>query len=312
MFLFLGPVLYAVDNNFPSMSPEKTGRFVGFAPNIGDVLTFRILTDDTKQLITRSVVRPHTTSSNPNRRLNPFGGEENQPVVKPVMTIVKPPADDVVPKDTLPPQGPLTPDELIGRSILLEEDADGQRLKAKIVRKIIAYDEDAQKEITKFLVEVPDGKMDQLRDYADLLEALDKQSETIGGTQYWNWINISGHQGPLDKKDKNWKGSKYNLLVNWETGESTFEPMTILEKDNAELVAQYGLDNGLLDLIGWKHLKRKAKNKKELERKVNQAKRDNTKGLHLCSSMVLRSQETQIMLLSLTKPMATRNGEMLM
>ena len=272
-FYFWEPVLYAVDNNFPSMSPEKTGRFVGFAPNIGDVLTFRILTDDTKQLITRSVVRPRTTSSNPNRRLDPFGGEENQPVAKPVMTIVKPPADDVVPKDTLPPQGPLTPDELIGRSILLEEDADGQRLKAKIVRKIIAYDEDAQKEITKFLVEVPDGKMDQLRDYADLLEALDKQSETIGGTQYWNWINISGHQGPLDKKDKNWKGSKYNLLVNWETGESTFEPMTILEKDNAELVAQYGLDNGLLDLIGWKHLKRKAKNKKVLERKVNQAKR---------------------------------------
>jgi len=270
-YSFWEPVLYAVDNHFPSQSPEKTGRFVGFAHNIGDILTFRILTDDTNQIITRSVVRPRMSSKNPNRRLDPFGGEENQPVSKPVMTMVKPQADE--PKDTLPPQGPLTPDELIGRSILLEEDPDGQRLKATIVRKIIDYDEATQKEIIKFLVEVPDGKMDQLRDYADLLEALDKQSETIGGTQFWNWINISGHQGPLEKKDKYWKGSKYNLLVNWETGESTFEPMTILEKDNADLVAQDGLEHGLLNEVGWKHLKRKAKNKKVLDQRVNQAKR---------------------------------------
>jgi uncharacterized membrane protein YgcG len=280
-FAFWEPVLYAEDNHFPSQSPEKTGRFVGFAPNIGDILTFRILTDDTNELITRSVVRPRTTSTDPNRRLDPFGGEENQPVVKTVRAITYRQndaddplsRDDVLPTDAPSPQGPLTPDELIGRSFLLEEDEDGQRLKAKIVKKIIAYDEEVQKEIIKFLVEVPDGKMDQLRDYADLLEALEQQSETVGGTQYWNWINISGHQGPLEKNDKNWKGSRFNLLVNWETGESTYEPMKILEEDNVDLVAQYGLEHDLLDQVGWKHLKRRAKNKKVLDRKVNQAKR---------------------------------------
>ena len=32
---------------FPSDSPEKSGRFVGFAENVGHNLTFAILTDDT-------------------------------------------------------------------------------------------------------------------------------------------------------------------------------------------------------------------------------------------------------------------------
>ena len=87
-YSFWEPVLYAVDNQFPSKSPGKTGRFVGFAHNIADVLTFKILTDDTKKIITRSVLRPRISSKNPNRKLDPFGGEDYQPMSKPVMTIV--------------------------------------------------------------------------------------------------------------------------------------------------------------------------------------------------------------------------------
>ena len=33
---------------------------------------------------------------------------------------------------------------------------------------------------------------------------------------------IIGHQGPLAATDLDWKGSKYNVQVEWETGEVTF------------------------------------------------------------------------------------------
>jgi len=52
-------VLYLHDNyQFPSGTCEGIGRFVGFANHVGDVLTYHILTDDTKQVIARSTVCP--------------------------------------------------------------------------------------------------------------------------------------------------------------------------------------------------------------------------------------------------------------
>ena len=55
------PVYYLDDNGeFPSESKEKLGRWCGVAENIGDTLTYWMLTDDTEQLIARSVIRPVT------------------------------------------------------------------------------------------------------------------------------------------------------------------------------------------------------------------------------------------------------------
>ena len=34
---------------------------------------------------------------------------------------------------------------------------------------------------------------------------------------------ITGHQGPLSPQDENYKGSIYNVMVEWETGEITEE-----------------------------------------------------------------------------------------
>ena len=72
-FSFYEPVLYHDEGaKFPD-SKEKPGRFVGFAPNVGDALTFKILTADTNMIIHRSVVRP-LDLNNPNyRSSNPFG-----------------------------------------------------------------------------------------------------------------------------------------------------------------------------------------------------------------------------------------------
>ena len=42
---------------------------------------------------------------------------------------------------------------------------------------------------------------------------------------------IIGHQGSLLGSGPDWKGSKYNVQVEWETGEITFEPLSIIAAD---------------------------------------------------------------------------------
>ena len=39
---------------------------------------------------------------------------------------------------------------------------------------------------------------------------------------------IIGHQGPLLASDPDWKGTKYNVQVEWETREITFEHLSII------------------------------------------------------------------------------------
>ena len=77
---FCEPVYYKVDENepdhrFPSQSNQKQGHWVGFADNKGDHLTWKILTDETNQIITRSAVRSATKTSS-NLRLDPPQGED--------------------------------------------------------------------------------------------------------------------------------------------------------------------------------------------------------------------------------------------
>ena len=59
-FHFWEPVYFYLDEDeelqFPSKSPKKLGRFVGFAENIGNVMCCKILTEDTEELIPRSRV----------------------------------------------------------------------------------------------------------------------------------------------------------------------------------------------------------------------------------------------------------------
>ena len=71
------PVLYyKPDSSYPD-SKECFGHFVGIAENVGDALTYLILTDDTQEIICRSVVRSALDLKNPNlRALAPDGGEE--------------------------------------------------------------------------------------------------------------------------------------------------------------------------------------------------------------------------------------------
>ena len=83
---------------------------------------------------------------------------------------------------------------------------------------------------------------------------------------------IIGHQGPSLASDPDWKGSKYNVQVEWETGEITFEPLSIIAADDPVTCAAYAKENDLLALEGWRRFRSLAKKDKVLARAIKESK----------------------------------------
>jgi hypothetical protein len=276
-FSFNEPVLYNADSKYPSESIELSGRFTAFELCSGDAMTFKILTDDTKRIIIRSPVRSRDTVKDPNLRLSPAGGElDSHPVSKTIKNCIYEKDGNEHRVEDLPPDdevhyGPLKPDDLVGRSFLLEPDENGQRLRPNIVRKIITFNEETDN--IHFLCHVPESKLDHLRDYHDLLENLDPQSFKEDSEDFFHLVSDTAHQGPLTPKDPEFMGSAWNTLINREDGSNTYKPLHIIGKDMPDMCAQYAHDNNLLSLPGWKQFKRRATDNKTLARTVNQHKK---------------------------------------
>jgi hypothetical protein len=69
MFYWLEPILYLDPVlKFPEAT-ERPGYFVGFADNVGDTLTFKILKNDLVKVLHRNVVRSAADASHRNRRV---------------------------------------------------------------------------------------------------------------------------------------------------------------------------------------------------------------------------------------------------
>ena len=86
------------------------------------------------------------------------------------------------------------------------------------------------------------------------------------------YSGILDHQGPLKQHDPRYKGSSYNVLVNWDDGTQTWEPLNIIGKQDPVTLAQNDHDNGLLNQPGWKFLHRTAKCQRFLNTVLNSAK----------------------------------------
>ena len=73
------------------------------------------------------------------------------------------------------------------------------------------------------------------------------------------WINNSigfraviGHEGPLKVTDSNWKGSKNNVQIEWDTEAITFEPLSVMADADPIICAAYAKEKNLYHLDGWK------------------------------------------------------------
>ena len=62
------------------------------------------------------------------------------------------------------------------------------------------------------------------------------------------------------------------MKVRWENNEVTSEPLKVIAADDPVTLAQYALDNDLLNTDGWRRFRGIAKNQKKMKRMINQAK----------------------------------------
>jgi hypothetical protein len=269
---------------------EELARWCYPADNVGDALTYWVLLDKSETLVTRSNVRPAKDPLFPNLRLRPQTAdirphvetvtEDESDIAEGTATSGEPqnpgrkPIYNVQDKFDVPVHLPrFDPEELIGLSYL-HELPDGQVVRAKIMKKILDRDAENHERI-KLLVSYDDGKVEEVMAYNELCDLVAEQHdrEAEGEQDVFMFVKILDHQGPLKKGHPNYKGSAYNVLVLWNDGSKTWEPITMMMADDPATLAAYAKDNDLLDTPGWKKLRRIAKRAQVLRRMVNASKR---------------------------------------
>ena len=292
-FSFYEPVYYRIDSsepdlNFPSSSNEKKGYWVGFADNQGDSLTWRILTEDTQKIIIRSGVRCALRTTTNQRLASPSGEGTTLPFPIPypqqsTNSLLLDPLDESTPNFEQFVKSQSGEDEdnpihmanidipnLLGRSFLLPPEDNGGHHMAKI----IDIDDHGQPlEDIKFKLNINKDQAEEIMSYNQLMDYIQKGTDAEEDPDsLFKFRDIVAHQGPLESTDPNHKGSKYNVMVEWESGEVTYEPLTLISKDDQITCVVYAKKHDLLDTTGWKHLKRYAKTSKRLIRAVKQSR----------------------------------------
>lgn len=274
-FYWFQPVFYAIDDaGFPSDSKEALGRFVGISTNCGHTMTFKVLTDDTNRVIVRSLVRPADDPLRPNLRLlDLFDGEKSDskivvrskfdsldPLDQPTLDSSTGEVEQVNQPQMVPIETDVLADtsDLIGRTFLMEGRDAGTVHRARIVERLPADDPNDTMDLgkLKFKLSVNNDEYESTMEYGEILNHINRDSEQ---EVLWKFKKIAGHQGPLTKDDKEYRGSSWNVLVEWENGEISYESLNVIANEDPAACAIYARDNGLLGVPGWKRFKQMAK-----------------------------------------------------
>ena len=276
-FSFWEPIYYKVDESepdhrVPSQSNEKRGHWVGFADNKGDHLTWKILTDDTNTIIIRSAVRSATKTS-PNLRLDPPQGEDQPPdLTSDVFVYGRPNPDG---SDNTPPMSIINFDDLLGRTFLLPMDENGERKRATISEHVkdLYQQQVSREDQLRFKLKIDGDQLDDLISYNQLMEYLEDKTDPVPLEDgLYRFTCIKDHKGPYTSSDPEYNGSSYNLLIEWETGEQTWEPLSNIIASDPYTCAVYAKEHNLLNTPGWKLLKRHARTARRLIRTLKKSK----------------------------------------
>ena len=220
------------------------GRF-GRQPRC-DSLTWRILTEDTHKIIIRSGVRSALRTTTNQRLASPSGEGTTLPFPIPypqpsTTSLPLDPLDASTPnfeqfvksqsgedEDNPIPMANIDIPNLLGRSFLLPPEDNGERHMAKI----IDIDDHGQPlEVIKFRLKINKDQAEEIMSYNQLMDYIQKGTDAEEEPDsLFKFRDIVAHQGPLESTDPNHKGSKYNVMVEWESGEVTYEPLNSFSK----------------------------------------------------------------------------------
>ena len=103
----------------------------------------------------------------------------------------------------------------------------------------------------RFKLKVDGEQLDDLISFNQLMESLENTLDT-GQTEdgLYKFKPILDHRGPDSPSDPEYLGSRYNLLIEWETGVMTWEPLSNIIADNPYSCAVYAKKLNLLNTQG--------------------------------------------------------------
>ena len=295
-FIFFQPVYY---RSFDALDDEELlGRFVGFAETVGHSMTFKILTNDLK-LISRSLVRSATEPGifqNPKANLaapKVAPAEPNATVKigdETVGVIIDEPVDDepAVDNDEEQPSishqqtkiltsamedrlnnGGSLPtfdsSDLLGRTFITNPDDDQEQRRAKIFDVALSNERtaDGKQPLFTFKARVGDKVLKHIMTYNRMLEWCDRD---LDKDDFYRFVRVLGH-----RKKPSAKGG-WQVLVEWASGETTWNDLSDTFEGDPVTLAMYAQKNNLLDKDGWKRCKRYVRNAKTLGRAINQVR----------------------------------------
>jgi hypothetical protein len=123
----------------------------------------------------------------------------------------------------------------------MEEDDDGLRFRACIIEVLDDHEKNIANNpvLKKFKCLAGGDEFEEILSYNEEMQHIEKNNDD--GETFWKYKWISGHKGPLNKNQSSWKGDKYNVKVEWENGEVSYEPLhTIASNDPVVVCASMG------------------------------------------------------------------------
>ena len=174
-----------------------------------------------------------------------------------------------------PPMSIINLDDLLGRTFLLPMDENGERKRATISEhvKALCQQQVSREDQLRFKLKIDGDQFDDLISYDQLMEYLEDKTDT-GPLEdgLYRFKCIKDHKGSYTSSDPEYNESSYNLLIEWETGEQTWEPLSNIIASDPYTCAVYAKEHNLLNTPGWKLLKRHARTARRLIRTLKKSK----------------------------------------
>ena len=167
-------------------------------------------------------VHLHDTQPSPNLRLDlPKGEDQPQDVTSDVFVYGRPnPAGSA----NTPPMSIINFDDLLGRTFLLPMHENGERATIFEHAKDLCQEQVSRENQLRFKLKTDKDQLDDLSSYHQLMKYLEDKADSgplEAGLDRFKCIQ--DHKGPYTPSDPEYNGSSYNLLIEWETGEQTWE-----------------------------------------------------------------------------------------
>ena len=177
--------------------------------------------------------------------------------------------------DNPPPMSIINLDDLLGRTFLIPMDENGERKRATISEHVkdLCQQQVSREDQLRFKLKIDGDQLDDLISYNQLMEYLEDKTDT-GPLEdgLYRFKCIKDHKGPYTSSDPEYNGSSYNLLIEWEPGEQTWEPLSKIIASDPYTCGVYAKEHNLLNTPGWKLLKRHARTARRLIRTLKKSK----------------------------------------